>query len=159
MVVVAIGGVAQRQLVLAPVEEDEGIEQQGGDEVDQHAAADDAEALPGRLGAVFPRLRLGFEVFRILGLVDHAGDVTVAAQRYPAKTPQGVVLVLGTQVLLVPAVGGGGVEPQEVPLAVELLGFEDGELPVEEDIVPAHARMEEFGEEEVAQFVGGHEDA
>ena len=142
MVLEAQGGAVHRQLVLAPVGEDDAVEQQRGDEVDQHAAADDAEALPGGFGAVLPRLGLGLEVFGILGLVDHAGDVAVAAQRYPAQAPEGVVLVLGGEVLLVPAVGGLRVEPKEVPLAAELLGFQNGELPVEEYIVPAHARVE-----------------
>jgi hypothetical protein len=45
-----------------------------------------------------------------------------------------------------------------VPLAVEFLGFEDGEFPVEKDIVPTHTRMEQFGKSQVAQFVRGHED-
>ena len=158
MVLETEGGAVHGQLVLAPVGEDGAVEQQGGDEVDQHAAADDAETLPCGFGTVLPRLGLLLEVALVLGLVNHAGNVAVAAQRYPAQAPEGVVLVLGSQVLFVPAVGGLGVEPKEVPLAAELLGLQDGELPIEEYIVPTHARVEQFGKKEVAQLVGGHQD-
>ena len=97
-VFVAEAGVAQGQFVGAPVREDGCIDEKGRDEVDQHAAGDDAETLPTGFGAVFPRLGCALEVFGILGFVNHACNVAVAAQGYPAQAPKGVVLVFGTQV-------------------------------------------------------------
>ena len=110
MVFVAQGGVAQGQFVFSPVGEDGAVDDQCGDEVDQHAARDDAQALPAGLGAVFPGLRLFLQIVGPFGLVHHACNVAVAAQGYPAQAPKGVVLVFGTQVGFFPRFGGLGVK-------------------------------------------------
>ena len=156
VVVIAQGGGAQRQLVLAPMGEHHAVDEQRGDEVDQHTAGDDAQALPCGLGAILPRLGLCLEVVGALCLVDHTCDVAVSAQRHPAETPQGVVLVFGCEVLLIPTVRGLAVEEQEVPLATELLGLDEGEVGVEEYVVSAHARVEQLGEKQMAKFMRGY---
>ena len=45
-----------------------------------------------------------------------------------------------------------------MPFAIELLGFEDGEFPVEEDIETAYTGVEQFGEEQMPQLVGDYEE-
>ena len=44
-----------------------------------------------------------------------------------------------------------------MPFAIELLGFEDGEFPVEEDVETAYTGVEELGKEEMPQLVGDYQ--
>ena len=158
VVVVSEFGILERQIVLAPMCKDTGVDEQCRQEVDQHAAADDAKALPGFFAAVFPGLRFAFEFVFALGFVDHSCYVAIAAQGYPADTPQGVVLVFGRQVLFVPLVGSSRIEEEEMPFAIEFLGFKYRKTPIEEKVETAYSRLEEPGKTEMPEFVCQYEE-
>ena len=52
----ALGGGIERDIFLAPVKGDAGIDDDGEDEIEQHTAEHDEESLVGGFGAEFPRL-------------------------------------------------------------------------------------------------------
>ena len=92
---------------LAIVRQDAGIYYDGEDEVEKHSAEHHQEPLPGRLAAEFPRLRLAFQLFRVHGLVYHAGYLAVPAERKPAYAVFGIGIFR-----LEPEQGETGVEEQ-----------------------------------------------
>ena len=100
---------------LAPGEEDHRVDEQGQEEVDEHAANHDEQSLPGRLRAELPGL---FGLLHLLGveaLVDHAGNLAVAAQRQPAHAVLGVAFLRFETEQLAPPLTDGDVE-EEVEL-------------------------------------------
>ena len=169
------------------MEEDEPENEQGGDEVHQYAADDDAEALPHVLGAELPRLRLGGQVGGGLGLVHHARDGAIAAERHPADAPLGVVGVAAPVVLgqgsefalghraidrttFLVRLGVAEVvgrlysrrlhvlgEELDAPTTVYLLGAHQREARVEEHVEFLHAHLKYTREGEVPQLVNHHE--
>ncbi len=62
----------------------------GQQDVHQYAGQHDYKPLPRRLGAELPRLYGLFHLFGVHALVDHAGDLHVAAERQPAHAVLGV---------------------------------------------------------------------
>ena len=153
-----IGGIVHGQFVFAPVGKDDAIKHQCCDKVYQHTTTDDAKTLPSGFGAVLPRLGFRCQVFLILGLVNHACNVAIATEGNPTEAPKSVILIFGTEVLLVPTLGCFSIEEAEMPLAIKFLGLYEGEFPVKENIVPTHARAKQLGEKEVTKFMGGNKE-
>ena len=55
----------------------------GENEIEEHSPGHHEQPLPGRVTAQLPGLRLGTEVVRVHGLVDHPGNLAVASERKP----------------------------------------------------------------------------
>ena len=121
---------------VAPMEENHRIDEQGQQEVDEHTADHDQQALPGRLRTELPGLLGLFHLLGVETLVNHTGNLTVAAQRKPAHT------VLRVAVL--------GLELKQAAVPFPYAG-------VEEEIEFVDAYTKEFGEEEVAALVEQHQ--
>ena len=128
---VTVGHVLGGHVLFAPMEEDGAVDDEGGKEVDEDAAHHNEEALPS--GLVHKHLLLGrvvlLEVFSGSTLVDHAGDVDVAAKGEPAD----VVI--------------GAAEGEELPIYPG----------VKEDAEFLDANAEELRKEEVAALVENDE--
>ena len=69
---------------VAPDGHDGDVGEDGEDEVVDHAAGHDEQALPGGVGAELPGLGLFLHLLHVQGFVDHAGDLAVAAEGEPA---------------------------------------------------------------------------
>ena len=72
--------VPERQVRVAPREEHHRVDEDGQEEVEEHAADHDQQPLPGRFGAKLPRLRGLRHLLLVHRFVDHAGDLTVSAE-------------------------------------------------------------------------------
>ena len=112
---------------VAPPEQDLSVDEQGEQEVDQHTANHDEQALPGRLGAELIVLYGLLHLLRVEALVNHTGYLAVATQWQPSDAVFRIA-VLG-------------------------LELEQAELPVEEDVELINPHSEELGEEEVTTLV------
>ena len=79
----AVGERVELEVPFTPDEEDEAIDEHAEDEVDGDAPEHDDEALPCGLGPELPRLGWFGHLFLVHALVDHAGNLDVAAEREP----------------------------------------------------------------------------
>ena len=68
----------------APDRHDGDVGEDGKDEIVDHAAGHHQQALPGRVRAELPGLGLLLQLLEVQRLVDHAGDLAVAAEGQPA---------------------------------------------------------------------------
>ena len=173
-------GLGGGQVLLALLGQQAYVNENGQQHIHGHAGNHDDEALPGRLRAELPRLRGLLHRRLVHRLVNHAGNLVVAAQREPAYAVFGlvatapVVLRQSTQVngvvfLLFLSrrilVFGGGVflghirrEELEAPLAVHLLATENRESPIEKEIELLDTGLEGLGRQEMAQFMDENQD-
>ena len=125
--------ILDRDVGVAPPEENLRIDEQGEEEIDQYAANHDEQSLPAGFGTELVILDGLLHLFGIETLVDHACYLAIAAEGNPTNA------VLG----------------------VAILGFEleKTEFPVEEKVELLDAYSEEFGEEEVAALVEQYQEA
>ena len=137
--VVDIDGVALiLDIGLAPHPKDAGEEDDGAQEIEQHTPRHHQQALPGRMGAELPRLRVPLEALEIHRLVHHPGNLAISAQREPADA----VFRLG------------GRHFREEAGEPFLLGTEELDaLDVEEEEKLLDPYAEDLGESEMTQFV------
>ena len=145
-------GVFERDVVVAPREAHQDVDDDGREEVDEHAANDDEETLPGRFRAELPRVYFAAQVAGFGGLIDHAVDGAVAAEGQPAESPLSGFGMIG------PFLGGLSGEEAEVHLPVEAFHPDQRETRVEEDVELVHASLEDFREGEMPELVGDHEE-
>ena len=75
----AVRHVTDGYVGFAPSEEYGSIEEERYDEVDQHAAQHDQQALPSGFGAKLPRLHGLFHLLRVHRLVNHARNLHIAS--------------------------------------------------------------------------------
>ena len=122
--------VPERQVCVAPREEHHRVDEDGQEEVEEHAADHDQQSLPGRFGAELPRLRGLRHLLLVHRFVDHAGDLTVPAEGQPADAVFRVAVF--------------GFEPEQ------------GEPGVEEEVELLNAHLEEAGEEEMPELMHQH---
>ena len=127
---VAPAGIVVGEVGVAPRIADSAVDDDGQQDVHHHAGDHHQKALPGRFGPELPRLHGLAPEILVHRLVDHAGDLHVAAQRQPADAVFGVA-------------------------ALEL---EEREPRVEEDVELLDADAENPRHEEVPQLVDAHED-
>ena len=125
--------ILDRDVGVAPPEEDLRIDEQGEEEIDQYATNHDEQSLPAGLGTELVILDGLFHLFGIETLVNHARYLAIAAEGNPA----------------------------DAVLGVAILGFEleKTELPVEEKVELLDAYSEEFGEEKVAALMEQYQEA
>ena len=133
----SVGDVAHGEDFLTPGVHDGGVEDKGGDEIDEHAAKHDEKSLPDFLGHEVVVVDFGCDVFGVFGLVDHSGDADVAAEWYP------------TDAVLCLVVFEVGEESGE-PLVAR---GEQMEVGVEEHVELLDLDSVEFRKEEVSAFV------
>ncbi len=138
--IVDIDGVALiLDIGLAVDAQDAGEEDDGGNEVEQHAAEHHQQPLPGRMRPELPGLRFPFQALQVHGLVHHTGNLAVAAQGQPADAVFGF--------------GLGGLR-EETSEPFRLLAAEDpGTLDIEEEEEFLHPDAEDLGKGEMAQLV------
>ena len=153
VIIVAEVGVAEREFILAPMGEDSGEDEKSREEIDEDAATDDAEPLPSGFRTILPRLRVRREIVGRLGLIDHTGDVAIAAERKPTDAPEGIILIGIGEILLLPCVGFVGVKKEEMPFTVKLFSLKDRKLRVKEKIKAADAGLEKLSKAEMTQFM------
>ena len=120
------------------MEEDHRVDEQGQEEVHEHATDHNQQSLPGGLRTELPRLLRLFHLFGVETLVDHTSYLTIAAQWQP------------THAVLCVATLGFPFEQAAVP-------FPDAGVEEQVELVDAHP--EEFGEEEVAALMEQHQQA
>ena len=120
------------------MEEDHRIDEQRQEEIHQHTADHDQQTLPGRFGTELPRLFGLFHLFGIEALVDHTGNLTIAAEGQPTHA-----------ILRVTALG--------LKLKQAAVPLPDGG--VEEQVELIYAYAEQFGEEEVSALMQQYQQA
>ena len=120
------------EIRITPGEHDHRIDEERKDKIDQHATHHDQQPLPCRLGAELPRLRLFLHLLGIKTLVNHTGNLAVAAQRQPAHAVLGIVLFR---------------------LPAEELSFPLPDVHIEEDKELFDTDTEEFRKEHMSAFV------
>ncbi|CCZ99004.1 uncharacterized protein BN505_00288 [Alistipes sp. CAG:157] len=86
---VTVGHVARGEVTFAPFPTDADVDNQGEENVHQHAADHDEQALPGGFAPEFVRLGFALHLFGIHALVYHPGELDVSAERYPADSVTG----------------------------------------------------------------------
>ena len=137
------GVVLIREISLSPDAKDAAVSDDGEDEVVKNTSGHHEQALPGLLGAELPGLGIFLHALEVQGLVDHAADLAVSAQRQPAYA----ILGLG--------LGRLGEKFSE-PLG--LLGREKlGTSHVEKEEEFVHTYAEKLRKSEVAELVNDDE--
>ena len=125
------------EAVTAPGEENHGVDEQRQEEVDEDAADHDEEALPYGFGAELIGLYGLLHLFGVQTLVNHAGNLDIAAEWNPSDAVLGLV----------------GCHLREEACEPLVLGGEEMEFPVEEHEELLDADAEELGEEEMSALV------
>ena len=92
----ALRHLIERNVFLAPTKQNHRINEQGQQEVHQHAANHNQQALPGRMRAELPRLGRLLHLLQVHRLVNHARNLHITAQWQPAQAIFGFRL-LGTE--------------------------------------------------------------
>ena len=141
------------------MEEDHGVDEQGEEEVDEHTANHDEQALPGGFCAELP----GVCLFRqlLVGFVDHTVDGAVATKGQPAEAVLRTYVFLYLRLCGLTLVVfffhflGGNLLGRQFQQSAHpgVIGTEDVELGIEEQIELGDAHLEEFCKREVPQFV------
>ena len=78
--------ILRRQVLFAPDIQRGGIDDQGQQEIDQHAAHHDQKALVGRFSTEFPWLGRFLHLLLVHGFIDHPGNLHIPSQWEPADT-------------------------------------------------------------------------
>ena len=91
----AFGCACEWKILLAPVPYHTSIDEDGKEEIVEHAAHHNQESLPSGLCSKFPWLWLTRKFVGALSLVDHTSDGAIAAQWQPAQAILGVFLAGG----------------------------------------------------------------
>ena len=137
--VIDIDGIALvAEIGIPPDVQDQDVREDGEEEIVQHAAGHHQEALPGRMGAELPGLGILLHGFGVQGLVDHPGDLAIAAERQPADAVFGFP-------------GGGLREQLREPGRLRGKQFRPADIEEQEELV--HPDMEQLGPQEMTELM------
>ena len=122
---ITVFDILRGDVVVSPRIADADVDADGQYDVHHDAADHDQQPLPGRFGAELPRLDRLFHLLGIHRLVDHAGNLHIAAERNPSYAVSGF----------------------------SLFEFEQREPRIEEEVELFHPRAEKAREKEMSEFV------
>ena len=122
--------IAGSHIIVAPMEQNHGIDEESQHEVNQHATYHDEQALPCRFAAKLVWLFRLFHLFGIKTFIYHTRNLAISSEWQPSQT-------IGS---------------------IRILWFELEEMEprVEEQIELLHSYTKEFGEEEVSALMEQH---
>ena len=155
-------GLLERHVLPARSIYDACIDQDCQQEIEQHTRYHNKESLPCRFGAEFPFLGRLFHLLGVHRLVDHAGNLAIAAQGKPpdaifSVAPEAFLFLgLRRSVFILAFQFPGLAKTSDIFLG---LPFEQLYPGVEEDVELLHLHSEDAGEEEVTELVDYDEES